>query len=194
MTRASAFVLGYHGCDRAVGERVLAGKEHLKASDNDYDWLGSGIYFWENSPGRVLDWANLVKANPKLAVNRIVDPFVVGAIIDLGNCLDLLEAESIDDGGAKPSGIHRAQSRRRRAPSAEQKPRKRRVASLSRLRGYQLFTSGAPGRGSAGIRHSARGICRRASALRECGLPSEDSCPSLRPRVRANYWIFPAAP
>jgi len=66
MTRASAFVLGYHGCNRAVGEKVIAGKEHLKASDNDYDWLGSGIYFWENSARRALDWANLVKANPKL--------------------------------------------------------------------------------------------------------------------------------
>ena len=95
MTRASAFVLGYHGCNRAVGEKVLAGKEHLKASDNDYDWLGSGIYFWENSARRALEWANFVKANPKFARSRIADPFVVGAIIDLGNCLDLLEAESI---------------------------------------------------------------------------------------------------
>jgi hypothetical protein len=95
MTKASAFVLGYHGCDRAVAERVIAGKEHLKASDNDYDWLGSGIYFWENSARRALDWAVLVKANPKFAHYRIRDPFVLGAIIDLGNCLDLLKAESI---------------------------------------------------------------------------------------------------
>lgn len=51
MTRASAFVLGYHGCDRAVGEKVLANKEHLRASDNDYDWLGTGIYFWETAFG-----------------------------------------------------------------------------------------------------------------------------------------------
>lgn len=95
MTRASAFVLGYHGCNRAVGEKVLAGKEHLRASDNDYDWLGSGIYFWENSARRALEWANFVKVNPKFTRSRITDPFVVGAIIDLGNCLDLLEAESI---------------------------------------------------------------------------------------------------
>ena len=95
MTRASAFVLGYHGCTRAVGEKVLAGKEHLKASENDYDWLGTGIYFWENSGQRALDWAEFAKANPKLTHTPISDPFVIGAIIDLGNCLDLLEAESI---------------------------------------------------------------------------------------------------
>jgi hypothetical protein len=43
---SSSFVLGYHGCDKKVGERVLAG-ERLKPSENEYDWLGHGIYFWE---------------------------------------------------------------------------------------------------------------------------------------------------
>lgn len=95
MTRASAFVLGYHGCDRAIGEMVLANKEHLTASRNDYDWLGTGIYFWENSARRALDWAKSAKNNPNLTQSKVTAPFVVGAIIDLGNCLDLLEAESI---------------------------------------------------------------------------------------------------
>ena len=95
MTRASAFVLGYHGCDKTVGEKVLANQEHLKASGNDYDWLGTGIYFWENSARRALEWAKFAKANPKFTRAKITNPFVVGAIIDLGNCLDLLEAESI---------------------------------------------------------------------------------------------------
>jgi hypothetical protein len=95
MTRASAFVLGYHGCDKAVGEKILAGGEHLKPSDNDYDWLGTGIYFWENSAHRALDWAKFAREHPKFTRTLIRNPFVVGAIIDLGNCLDLLEAESI---------------------------------------------------------------------------------------------------
>ncbi len=38
---SSCFVLGYHGCDRDVGERLLAG-EAFQPSDNDYDWLGPG--------------------------------------------------------------------------------------------------------------------------------------------------------
>ena len=55
---ASAFVLGFHGCDESVGEKILAGKEQLKTSVNEYDWLGEVIYgLWENSPRRALDWA-----------------------------------------------------------------------------------------------------------------------------------------
>ena len=40
-----SFVLGYHGCDAALAEEVLAGREILRPSRNDYDWLGEGIYF-----------------------------------------------------------------------------------------------------------------------------------------------------
>lgn len=93
--RFSATVLAYHGCDRAVGERVLAGEGDLRLSDNEYDWLGSGIYFWENNPARALEWSRLVQRHGKFSKTRIREPFVVGAVIDLGNCLDLLEAESI---------------------------------------------------------------------------------------------------
>ena len=93
--RASAFVLGYHGCDRAIGERVLAGEESLIPSENNYDWLGTGIYFWENSARRALDWARFAQENPRFTRAKIRDPFVVGAIVDLRFCLDLLEAESI---------------------------------------------------------------------------------------------------
>lgn len=91
----SAFVLGFHGCDESVGEKILAGQEHLKASDNKYDWLGEGIYFWENSPSRALHWANFIKSNPKLFKGKVTKPFVIGAIIDLGVCLDLSEAASL---------------------------------------------------------------------------------------------------
>ncbi len=93
--RAPAFVLGYHGCDRKIGEGVLSGRKHLHSSENDYDWLGTGIYFWENSSARALAWATSARDNPKLSASKINEPFVVGSIIDLGNCLDLLEAESI---------------------------------------------------------------------------------------------------
>jgi hypothetical protein len=91
----SSFVLGYHGCDETVGERVLSGQTELRESTNDYDWLGRGIYFWEGSSQRALEWAHLVKANPKMSRSKITQPFVVGAIINLGNCLDLVESESI---------------------------------------------------------------------------------------------------
>lgn len=77
---SSSFVLGYHGCTRAVGEQLLAGTPFRK-SDNDYDWLGPGAYFWEANPQRALDWA--------LATHGEDEAFAVGAVLDLGFCLDL---------------------------------------------------------------------------------------------------------
>ena len=87
-------VFGFHGCDRAVGEALLSGKiHHLSASKNTYDWLGHGIYFWENAPQRALQWAKECAKVPKKTRGRIKDPFVVGAIINVGNCLNLTATE-----------------------------------------------------------------------------------------------------
>jgi hypothetical protein len=41
-------IIGCHGCDRALVEDVLLGRKRLKASHNNYDWLGEGINFWES--------------------------------------------------------------------------------------------------------------------------------------------------
>jgi hypothetical protein len=87
---SASFVLGYHGCDRATAEKLLQ-NEPFEPSENDYDWLGSGIYFWESNPDRAMDWA---KRQVELKKTQGVDlePFVVGAIIDLGFCLDLMSS------------------------------------------------------------------------------------------------------
>ena len=50
-------VLGYHGCDKSVADRVLAGNETLRKSEKPYNWLGHGIYFWEHGPERAFEWA-----------------------------------------------------------------------------------------------------------------------------------------
>ena len=89
------FVLGFHGCDRDVAERVLAGKDNLKHSENDYDWLGHGIYFWEGNPQRALQYAKHLKQNPHLCKCRIKHEAIIGAVIDLDNSLNLLESESL---------------------------------------------------------------------------------------------------
>ena len=80
-----SFVLGYHGCDRAVGERILSG-EPFEPSANEYDWLGPGVYFWEANPLRGLEWA---EEQARRGSSKVKNPFVIGAVIDLGNCLDL---------------------------------------------------------------------------------------------------------
>ena len=50
-------VLGFHGCNQETYENVIHRHEHLKRSENAYDWLGNGIYFWENSYERAMEWA-----------------------------------------------------------------------------------------------------------------------------------------
>ena len=86
-------VLGFHGCDQSVAEKVLnSSEEHLIPSENDYDWLGDGIYFWLNDPQRAYEWAcQTNKRNPK----KVKKPYVIGAVIDVGLCLNFCERESI---------------------------------------------------------------------------------------------------
>ncbi len=94
--RKSGWVLGYHGCDAGLGEAVLRGEKVLLPSENDYDWLGTGIYFRENDPIRALRWAEKVNEKPELGRTKIERPFAPGAIIDLGSCLDLTESGSLE--------------------------------------------------------------------------------------------------
>jgi hypothetical protein len=84
-----SYSLGFHGCDASVAERVLAGRAH----QNDFDWLGEGIYFWENSPARAMQYARELKRKPRKGGPVIKKPAVVGAVIELGYCLNLFDAQ-----------------------------------------------------------------------------------------------------
>lgn len=89
---ATSFVLGFHGCDSKIGEAVLASSNpKLLASTNDYDWLGNGVYFWEGSPQRALEFATQRAAGGKNSKGKIAKPFVLGAVIDLARCLNLID-------------------------------------------------------------------------------------------------------
>jgi hypothetical protein len=77
-------VIGYHGCSQEVAEQLLVGGAVLVPSTNAWDWLGHGIYFWEFGHQRALDWA----------AARGEQPAVVGAVIQLTTCLDLLDTEN----------------------------------------------------------------------------------------------------
>lgn len=78
MDRFARIVLGYHGCDPAFADALITGAVSIagwKPSENPYDWLGRGVYFWEYAPERAREWSR--KGG------------VVGAVIQLGTCLDL---------------------------------------------------------------------------------------------------------
>ncbi|MBT9099997.1 hypothetical protein KFZ76_20050 [Methylovulum psychrotolerans] len=88
-----SFVLGFHGLDQTVGKKVLNGEDMLRPSTNSYDWLGSGVYFWENSPERARQYAEQASQRKN---STIKNPFVIGAVLDLGHCFDLLDKKWLD--------------------------------------------------------------------------------------------------
>ena len=78
-------VIGYHGCHKDFAQRLVRGgvsAEEWKMSQNDYDWLGNGIYFWEHAPGRAKQWAE---------ERYGTDGAVVATEVQLRRCLDLAD-------------------------------------------------------------------------------------------------------
>jgi hypothetical protein len=93
ITNYARFVVGYHGCDEQLSHDVLLGKKGMEESTNDYDWLGRGIYFWEQGPARAFQFAvDEAKRNSA----KIKIPAVLGTYIYLGNCFDLLDTVYTD--------------------------------------------------------------------------------------------------
>ena len=93
-SRRSNLVIGFHGCDLSVAHKVVTGEEDLLASTNDYDWLGNGIYFWENNEARALQWAQELA---KRSSSSVKTPAIIGAVIDLGYCLDLTDSQCLEE-------------------------------------------------------------------------------------------------
>ena len=94
-SRKSGLILGFHGCDQSLVDDIISGKKTLKQSNNDYDWLGHGTYFWDHSPSRANDFAEYLRKNPGKSKKPIKKPAVLGAIISLGHCLDLLDYQNL---------------------------------------------------------------------------------------------------
>lgn len=84
-------MLGYHGCDEAVARKAVLDGARILHSDRDYDWLGPGAYFWESDPLRAKEWADW-----KVQTGQYKKASVIGAVIDLRNCLDLVSREDIE--------------------------------------------------------------------------------------------------
>jgi hypothetical protein len=89
--RIPGLVLRFHGCDEEVGESILKTPgAHIDPSDNAWDWLGAGIYFGENDPVRAYEFAEMKRKHPGISTTPITRSFVIGAVIDLGLCSNLL--------------------------------------------------------------------------------------------------------
>jgi len=80
-------VVGYHGTSAKVATELVDGNP-FEPSTSVNEWLGSGVYFWEYAPKQAWWWAR--------KFNKYANPAVVGAMIRLGNCFDLLDSKNID--------------------------------------------------------------------------------------------------
>jgi hypothetical protein len=74
-------VVAFHGTRRAAAESLVRG-EPFGVSENDDDWLGHGIYFWEFAPQQAWWWAERRYGD---------DAAVVGSLVRLRRCFDLLD-------------------------------------------------------------------------------------------------------
>lgn len=82
-------ILGYHGCKASLAQKVVLRETTLNPSANGHDWLGEGVYFWAHDPVRALEWAEDQRKKSKQAA-------VVGAVMDLGRCLNLAERHAVE--------------------------------------------------------------------------------------------------
>lgn len=89
-SRLPSLIIGFHGCDLSTFREVICEGGSLNPSMNNYDWLGSGIYFWEQNYERALQWTE-----EQASRGRIEAPAVIGAVIDLGYCLNLTDSHYI---------------------------------------------------------------------------------------------------
>lgn len=86
----------FYSCDKQLALDVLCGKKELKPSTNSWDWLGNGIYFWEQNPKRAWEYADENAKGKQVNKKQIMTPFVLGAIVELGECLNLVDQEAIE--------------------------------------------------------------------------------------------------
>ncbi|HEV2483401.1 MAG TPA: hypothetical protein VGS79_27240 [Puia sp.] len=83
-------IIGFHGCEASVRDALLNNPHEIKISRKPFDWLGHGMYFWENNYERALQWAQEKKSR-----GTIKEPAVVGAVLYLGVCCDFLDKKYI---------------------------------------------------------------------------------------------------
>ena len=69
-----------------AADRLVAG-EPFEPSDQDDEWFGKGIYFWEHAFKQAWWWARDHKKHDR--------PAVVGAVIRLGYCFDLVDPGNV---------------------------------------------------------------------------------------------------
>lgn len=90
--RGAHCLIAYHGCDITVRDDLVKGKiKLLDHSQNAYDWLGPGAYFFEGDVQRAIMFAEASHANPDKRYTKrpIATPAAVGAVLCVSSWLDM---------------------------------------------------------------------------------------------------------
>jgi len=93
-----SLLVAYHGCDATVRDDLVIGKlAKLRPSENKYDWLGPGVYFYEADCQRARQFAQASHDHPErhYTATPIGTPAVVGAILRVATCLDMTTQEGL---------------------------------------------------------------------------------------------------
>jgi hypothetical protein len=78
-------LVGYHGTNIESARQIL--QTGFTPSRNNYDWLGKGVYFWQDAPYRAWHWAG------EHCKNKGGDPAVIRSLVKIGRdeFMDLLD-------------------------------------------------------------------------------------------------------
>jgi hypothetical protein len=99
---SSIALIAYHGCDVTTRDDLVSGRiKHLNHSNNQYDWLGPGAYFFEGDVERALLFAQASHDNPvrRYTAKPIATPAVVGSLLQIQNWLDMTTQAGIKEFG-----------------------------------------------------------------------------------------------
>jgi hypothetical protein len=78
-------LVGYHGTNIESARQIL--QTGFTPSRNEYDWLGKGVYFWQDAPYRAWNWAG------EYCQNKGGDPAVIRSLVKIrrDEFMDLLD-------------------------------------------------------------------------------------------------------
>jgi hypothetical protein len=87
-------IIGFHGTTKDRGRKILD-ELTWELSDNDYDWLGRGVYLFQDSPLHALRFAEKRAAENRDNGNSgdAIEPFVLRVKLNLLNCIDLTDSD-----------------------------------------------------------------------------------------------------
>jgi len=74
-------VIGFHGCEDAVKQKLINSSSSIQISQKPYDWLGHGMYFWENNQDRAMEWATEKQKRGEIKTPPLSAPFFNSVIV-----------------------------------------------------------------------------------------------------------------